>query len=71
MMLMMMAASANISVHLLCAEQHAEYFPYIQAKSPLPISCYLLSPITFVSSTESTECCRLKPPLVHLGGSFG
>lgn len=60
--MMVMVAAADIAVHLLCAEHHSTWFPYVQADSPLPVSCYLFSIVTSVGSTEPTECCRLKSP---------
>ena len=45
-------ASANMTVHLLCFEQHVRCGLYIQTKSPLQ---FLHRLITFVGSTEPTE----------------
>ena len=50
-------ASANMTVHLLCFEQHVRCGLYIQTKSPLQ---FLHRLITFVGSTEPTEWSRLK-----------
>lgn len=53
--MMMVVALANINMPLFCAEHHAKCFPYIQADSPLLISCCIYNPIIFVGSTEPTE----------------